>query len=328
MCARTAINQAAIVMSIERMVIGNFRRAQAFNRSLTEAAGLEKIVAEFISRVMFEPNTAKRTTAIGQLEASLMDHAINEVLPQAERIGEANAKDIISKTPKPEPVNLLDADARKRALAEGRARATERIRQIQLSIRGEANNLDTRLTKYWLEPAEGTEKVKLDRLQEIHKRLEARRKGYESDLRKYQAGEIKKRPSRPNLDYASELTQTVKDDVRSQARRTGTDKEITTFKVKGYGRLAWVVPNGEIACPDCQLRVAVVLTPDEWEREGRPGSGRTVCGDHCYCMLVPAETVKNTPGLIFRIRSGQVKPVLTTADQIAFFNAHRFNPRA
>jgi len=42
-------------------------------------------------------------------------------------------------------------------------------------------------------------------------------------------------------------------------------------------------------CPDCMERHGQVKTWDEWEAEGMPRTGMTVCKEHCQCMLVPAD---------------------------------------
>lgn len=45
-------------------------------------------------------------------------------------------------------------------------------------------------------------------------------------------------------------------------------------------------------CPDCMDRHNSVKTWGDWEEEGMPRTGQTVCGEHCNCMLVPAETTR------------------------------------
>lgn len=40
-------------------------------------------------------------------------------------------------------------------------------------------------------------------------------------------------------------------------------------------------------CPDCLERHGQSKTWEEWEDEGLPRTGRTVCREHCRCMLIP-----------------------------------------
>lgn len=43
-------------------------------------------------------------------------------------------------------------------------------------------------------------------------------------------------------------------------------------------------------CPDCLERHGVSLTYAEWEEEGLPRTGATVCQENCKCMLLPASS--------------------------------------
>ena len=48
-------------------------------------------------------------------------------------------------------------------------------------------------------------------------------------------------------------------------------------------------------CPDCLERHNQVKKWAEWEEEGLPRSGATVCGQSCKCMLVSAEATAIEP---------------------------------
>jgi len=307
---------------IDRLIISNFRRLQAFDLILRDAMGIEKIAAEFAVRVMFEPDAARRRLWIQRLQDRLISHAINDVLPSAAAVGRANANAIIGKIEVPKGIDLASPAERRSALFAGQRTAAERVQIIRMSITGDLANLDNRLTRYWLQPAEGSADDKLRRLREIHIRNESRRKIFESNLKAYHKGEVKVRPSKPALDFYSEAVANVKQDLRVQARRAGTDAELQTFKQAGHRRFGWSVPNGHSACPDCQIRAGAVLTDEQWARYGRPGSGLTICSSACFCMLVPVATFKAAPGLAHTLRN--VKGVLTTAEQRAVFDANRY----
>ena len=49
----------------------------------------------------------------------------------------------------------------------------------------------------------------------------------------------------------------------------------------------WVVVGGHKVCPDCDSRAGQIKTFAEWEAEGLPGSGWSVCKGYCYCVLDP-----------------------------------------
>jgi len=48
-------------------------------------------------------------------------------------------------------------------------------------------------------------------------------------------------------------------------------------------------------CPDCIERHNQIKRWEEWEEEGLPRSGATVCGQNCKCILVSAEAVELQP---------------------------------
>ena len=48
-------------------------------------------------------------------------------------------------------------------------------------------------------------------------------------------------------------------------------------------------------CPDCLTRHNKTATWEEWEAQGLPRTGATVCREHCKCMLLPAKTTEIEP---------------------------------
>ena len=57
------------------------------------------------------------------------------------------------------------------------------------------------------------------------------------------------------------------------------------------GLMAWVTVGGHRICHDCDGRAGEVRTFAEWEVEGVPGSGWSVCQGFCYCVLDPTGQV-------------------------------------
>ena len=49
----------------------------------------------------------------------------------------------------------------------------------------------------------------------------------------------------------------------------------------------WVTVGGHKVCPDCDARTGQIKSWAEWEAEGLPGSGWSVCKGYCYCVLDP-----------------------------------------
>jgi len=52
--------------------------------------------------------------------------------------------------------------------------------------------------------------------------------------------------------------------------------------------MVWTVRSGN-PCPDCSARNGEVKTLSEWELEGFPSDGITLCGGHCHCTLEPVK---------------------------------------
>jgi hypothetical protein len=308
-------------MSILKITTGNLRRTQAFDAELRSMSEIDKIANDFAEAILYQRDGRKRKPQIGKLVEKLAKLSEDSILPQAEKIGKQNAIDILSETPA--PINLNDPVERAGALLRGRTRISTRLSIIRESIDASGGELNAALTRYWLEPSEGGDKAKLDRLRQIHERLEKRRKEYEKEMRDYSAGKIKQRPGKPDLDYMSEMVSESKKAIRQQARRAGTDAEISLFQARGHNDYIWVTPNGASACPDCRNRQSVVLTMAEWERRGRPGSGKTVCDVNCFCMLLPFEAAAaHHPALIAGEHTRIAGP-LTSDEDLAAFNANR-----
>ena len=55
----------------------------------------------------------------------------------------------------------------------------------------------------------------------------------------------------------------------------------------------WVTVSGHRICIDCELRAGTTLPFSDWEAIGLPGSGWSVCGSFCYCVLDPTGTVSS-----------------------------------
>lgn len=48
-------------------------------------------------------------------------------------------------------------------------------------------------------------------------------------------------------------------------------------------------------CPDCIDRHNKIMSWSEWEAEGLPRTGHTVCKDNCKCALLPEDTTEIEP---------------------------------
>ena len=79
------------------------------------------------------------------------------------------------------------------------------------------------------------------------------------------------------------------------------------------GEFVWVTVGGHKVCPDCDARTGSKMTFQEWESEGIPGSGWSVCQGFCYCVLDPTGKMTKSVEVI---RPGESKIEKT------YFNAY------
>ena len=62
---------------------------------------------------------------------------------------------------------------------------------------------------------------------------------------------------------------------------------------KGKDLFAWVTVAGHRICGDCESVSGQVASYNDWESEGLPGSGWSVCKGYCYCVLDPSGKISD-----------------------------------
>ena len=60
--------------------------------------------------------------------------------------------------------------------------------------------------------------------------------------------------------------------------------------------MQWVSVGSPKICIDCADRIGEVRSWDEWEANGLPASGFSVCKEFCYCQLIPS-SIEMPPSL-------------------------------
>jgi hypothetical protein len=75
----------------------------------------------------------------------------------------------------------------------------------------------------------------------------------------------------------AKLVQTINQSSRKGKEIHYSDKD----------KFMWVSVAGHKVCGDCDGRAGQIMTYDEWEGEGLPGTGWSVCKGFCYCVLDP-----------------------------------------
>ncbi len=53
--------------------------------------------------------------------------------------------------------------------------------------------------------------------------------------------------------------------------------------------MRWVSVGSPRICDDCASRVGQIDTWENWQAEGLPASGFSVCKENCYCQLIPED---------------------------------------
>jgi hypothetical protein len=89
-----------------------------------------------------------------------------------------------------------------------------------------------------------------------------------------------------------EFRSAIKSTVKGTVNRSRDNAIFSTIGIDTKYRWVAVLVN---TCPDCLDRHNKIKTWDEWEAEGLPRTGQTVCKENCKCVLLPAENTEVEP---------------------------------
>jgi hypothetical protein len=80
-------------------------------------------------------------------------------------------------------------------------------------------------------------------------------------------------------------------------------------------------------CPDCEPRAGVILTLSQWQEQGLPREGRTICGQSCRCELMPLTIAEEQFPTVKQFEWNPKDTVLATKSELNLFkkNAKREN---
>jgi hypothetical protein len=84
----------------------------------------------------------------------------------------------------------------------------------------------------------------------------------------------------------SEFRRAVKATARGSVNRVRDVAYFSEFEVDKVYRWSAVLVK---TCPDCLERHGQLKSWEEWEAEGLPRTGATVCRENCHCVLIPEE---------------------------------------
>ena len=83
-----------------------------------------------------------------------------------------------------------------------------------------------------------------------------------------------------------EFRRAVKATARGSINRVRDAGYFSEFEVDRAYRWSAILVR---TCPDCLDRHGQVKSWEEWEVEGLPRTGATVCRENCHCVLIPTE---------------------------------------
>tara|TARA_R100001463_G_scaffold505_2_gene2273 strand:- start:3335 stop:3856 length:522 start_codon:yes stop_codon:yes gene_type:complete len=63
-------------------------------------------------------------------------------------------------------------------------------------------------------------------------------------------------------------------------------------------KFRWVSVGSPRVCNDCQSRIDTVLTWDQWQEQGLPASGFSVCKENCFCQIIPEDIEIDNPVIV------------------------------
>jgi hypothetical protein len=89
-----------------------------------------------------------------------------------------------------------------------------------------------------------------------------------------------------------EFTNAIKSTIGGSIGRIRDNAQIITYNPDVKYRWSAVLVN---TCEDCLERHGQVMEWSEWESEGLPRSGVTVCGQNCKCVLLPEDVTAMQP---------------------------------
>ena len=101
------------------------------------------------------------------------------------------------------------------------------------------------------------------------------------------------------------IVQILSDDLRAGGRIFGEFRNTLKRGIVGgimqgfrigqdnvYGdrlNFRWVSVGSPRICDDCSARIGQIDTWENWQAEGLPASGFSVCKENCYCQLIPED---------------------------------------
>ena len=88
-----------------------------------------------------------------------------------------------------------------------------------------------------------------------------------------------------------ELRNSIKESLAEGINQTSRAGSFQAYDPDADTMFTWVCVAGHRICKDCAPRAGLRAELKDWEAQGMPGTGWSVCGGHCYCILDPSGKV-------------------------------------
>lgn len=88
-----------------------------------------------------------------------------------------------------------------------------------------------------------------------------------------------------------ELRNSIKESLAEGINQTSRAGSFQAYDPDADTMFTWVCVAGHRICKDCAPRAGMSARLEDWEAQGMPGTGWSVCGGHCYCILDPSGKV-------------------------------------
>ena len=85
-----------------------------------------------------------------------------------------------------------------------------------------------------------------------------------------------------------ELRNSIKESLVEGINQSGQAGSFQAYDPEEKTIFTWVTVAGHKICADCSPRGGQRATLKEWEEQGMPATGWSVCGGYCYCILDPS----------------------------------------
>ena len=122
-----------------------------------------------------------------------------------------------------------------------------------------------------------------------------------------------------------EIRNTIKGSLVEGINQSGRAGSFEAYDADDKTLFMWVTVAGHKICQDCAPRGGQPATLKDWEGAGMPGSGWSVCGGHCYCILDPTGKMspriqmerdvarKRRPGKFLPLNGAEATPIAIRA---------------